>query len=43
MTSDEIHALFIVGTAAVSGYEISKGNYGWGVTFGLLFFAVLKY
>ena len=43
MTAEQIHVLFIVGTAAISGYETSKGHYGWAVTFGLLFFAVLKY
>lgn len=43
MNAEQVHVLAIVATACISGYETSKGRYGWAVTFGLLFFAVLKY
>lgn len=43
MIPEKFHVLVIFGMAAISGYETSKGRYGWAVTYGLLFFAVLKY
>ena len=41
--SNFIHALSIVGTASLAGHAVGNGRYGWAVTFGLLFFATLKY
>lgn len=43
MSGEHIHVLVIFGLAALVGYQTARGQYGWAVTFGLLFFATLKH
>lgn len=43
MNKELVHVLIIIAVANIAGYETHKGRYGWAVTFGLLFFALLRY
>ena len=43
MTPELTHVAMIVANAALAGYCTSRRDYGWAVTYSLMFFAVLKY